>query len=40
MPQLSDDSSNEAGSDLGIYVPSDTSDEGTFVFSLWDYLWF
>jgi len=29
---------NEAGSDFGIYVPSDTSDEGTFVFSLWDYL--
>ncbi|XP_062152247.1 ATP-dependent helicase rhp16-like isoform X1 [Alnus glutinosa] len=27
IPQLSDDSSNEAGSDLGIYVPSDTSDE-------------
>lgn len=36
--QLSDDSSNEASSDLGTYVPSDSSDEGTLVFSLWDYL--
>jgi hypothetical protein len=36
--QISDDSSDEAGSDLEIYVPSNARDGGTFDFSLWDYL--
>jgi hypothetical protein len=36
--QLSDDSSDEAGSDMEIYVPSNTLDGGTFDFSLWVYL--
>jgi hypothetical protein len=39
--QLSDDSSDEYGSDLEIYVPSNTRDGGgAFDFSLWDYLRF
>jgi hypothetical protein len=39
--QLSDDSSDESGSDLEIYVPSNTRDGGgAFDFSLWDYLRF
>ena len=33
--QISDDSSDEAGSDLEIYVPSNARDGGTFDFSLW-----
>lgn len=32
VQQLSDDSSNEAGSDSEVYVLSDTSEEGTFGF--------
>lgn len=38
--QLSDDSSNESGSDSEIFVPSDTSDEGTFVFPFFCYYFF
>lgn len=38
--QLSDDSSDESGSDLEIYVPSNTRVGGAFDSSLWDYLRF